>query len=235
MKISINYFLLFAIICANSLIAQDRVDFLDAKNTLSNITSTSSLSGIGFWTPAKIEDKTITGTSYLFKNFEGLYTLINKSGNSYRLLNLNYNLKSRTLETKISKDSVFQYDLKIVDYVILGNKKYKNLENNALSGLVLEIFKGKNFDIYKQSDVKVLEGTINPMTQEKSQQDTYVISYTYYANTNGNIDKIKLNKSAILNLVKDKQTEVKEYAKANNLDFSNEIDVNIILKHYELL
>jgi archaellin len=73
------------------------------------------------------------------------------------------------------------------------------------------------------------------MTQEKIQQDKYVQDYTYYVNQNGNLEKIKLNKSTILKLVKDKQSIVKEYAKINNLDFSNEIDVNIILKYYESL
>ena len=233
MKISINYFLLSAIICANSLIAQGGgANYLDVKSTLGNLNTLGGVTQNGVWSIPKMEDKTITGTNYLFKNFEGLYVVTNKSGNSFKLLNLNYNLSSGTLETKISKDSVFQYDLKEIDYVASGNKKFKNLDTNVLNGLVLEVFNGKNFDIYRKSDISVLEGTINPMTQEKIQQDKYVQSYTYYTNTNGNIEKFKFNKNAILKLTKDKQVQVREYAKSSNLDFNNEVDVNIILKYY---
>lgn len=209
--------------------------FLDTKGSLNSLKGNAGSLSAGIWAPAKVEDKTITGTNYLFKNFEGIYSVTNKSGNIFNLLNLNYNLSHGTLETKISKDSVYQYDLKEIDFVVAGNKKYKNLEGSTLNGLVLEIFKGKNFAIYKKIEISVLEGTINPMTQEKIQQDKYVQLYTYYSNINANFDKIKLNKSSILKLVKDKQVQVKEYAKANNLDFSNETDVNIILKYYESL
>lgn len=234
MKKSIVFVNLFLIFVSNSF-AQGGTNYLDVKGSLTTISSLSNVGGIGVWGPAKVEDKTISGTNYLFKNSDGIHVVINKAGKGFKVLNLNYNLSSGNLESKISKDSVFQYDLKEIDYVVSGNKKYKILENANLSGLVLEIFKGKNFDVYKKIEISIQEGTINPMTQEKIQQDKYVQNYTYYANINGNLDKIKLNKSAIIKLVKDKQTEVKEYVKTNNLDFSNEIDVNTILKYYESL
>ena len=232
---SFNYFILFFGFSFNLITAQGASSYLDTKFSMSSLKSSGTNLSSGVWVPAKVEDKTIIGTNYLFKNFEGIYSITNKVGNSFKMLNLNYNLSSGTLETKISKDSVFQYDLNEIDYVVAGNKNYKNLRGTEVSGLVLEIFKGKNFDIYKKIEISVLEGTISPLTQEKIQQDKYVQSYTYYTNTNGNIEKIKFNKSAILKLSKDKQTQVKEYAKANNLDFSNETDVNIILKYYESL
>lgn len=237
MKKSISYFFLLALLCINPLRAQGGTNILDIKATLGSLSAAtiSASGGMGIWAPAKVEDKTITGTNYLFKSFEGLYVVTNKAGNSFKLLNLNYNLTHGTLETKISKDSVFQYDLKEIEYVVAGNRKYKNIEINSVSGLVLEVFAGKNFDIYKKIGISVMEGTINPMTQEKIQQDKYVQDYTYYISQNGNFEKTKLNKSAVLKLVKDKQSEVKEYAKANNLDFSNDMDVSIILKYYESL
>ena len=238
MKISIFNFAFLTFLVVNFSFAQGGANYLDIKGTIGNSiggSNTDVNNATGFWAPVKMEDKTITGTNYLFKNFEGLYVVTNKSGNSFKLLNLNYNLSSGTLETRISKDSVFQYDLKVIDYVTAGNKKYKNLIEGELSGLVLEVFKGKNFNIYKKIDIGLLEGTINPMTQEKIQQDKYQQSYTYYTSTNGIFDKIKFNKSGILKLTKDKQAQVKEYAKSNNLDFNNEVDVNIILKYFESL
>lgn len=232
---SFNYFILFFGFCFNLISAQGGSSYLDTKSSLSSLKSSAGNLSSGVWAPAKVEDKTITGTNYLFKNFEGIYSITNKAGNSFKMSNLNYNLSSGTLETKISKDSVFQYDLNEIDYVVAGNKNYKNVRGTELSGLVLEIFKGKNFDIYKKIEISVLEGTISPLTQEKIQQDRYVQSYTYCTKTKDIIEKIKLNKSAILKLTKDKQAQVKEYAKTNNLDFSNETDVNIILKYYEAL
>jgi hypothetical protein len=236
MKNSASYFTLLAFLTLNSLCAQGGgANYLDVKSTLGNLNTLGGATQNGVWSIPKVEDKTITGTDYLFKSFEGFFVVTNKAGNSFKLLNLNYNLTYGTLETKISKDSVFQYDLKEIEYVVAGNKKYKNLNESTLEGLVLEIFKGKTFELYKKIDVSVQEGTINPLTQEKIQQDKYVQSYAYYTKANGNIEKIKFNKSAILKLTKDKQTQVKEYAKANNLDFSNETDINIILKYYESL
>lgn len=238
MKKSIFSFSFIFLLTLSSLFAQGGgANYYDVRSTLGTL-GTASISvagGTGLWAPAKVEDKTITGSNYLFNSFEGMHVIVNTSGNGYKVLNLNYNLSSGILESKISKDSVFQYDLKQVDYVVYGTKKYKNIDNKTVSGLVFEVFAGKNFDIYKKIGISVMEGTINPMTQEKIQQDKYVQDYTYYVSQNGNFEKTKLNKSTILKLVKDKQSEVKEYAKANNLDFSNDMDVSIILKYYESL
>ena len=103
----------------------------DAKNTSSNfnIGYQGNINTTGIWTPGTYKQNFIDGSVYLFPNFNGQYTVITKKGDSRKLFNLNYNLKTQTLESSISKDSIFQYDLDQFDYIIALNKKYKVLNN----------------------------------------------------------------------------------------------------------
>lgn len=234
MKKLTAYFSLFALLTLNSFFAQGGTNYLENRASLQNFTNAST-SLAGGWILAKEVDKTITGSIYLFPSWIGRYKVTNNEGFSAKLFNLNYNILTNTLEVKIANDSVYQFDNKKINYVNYANKNYKFLENPDVNGMVLEIYKGNNLNLYKKTNLKVQEGSFNPMTQEKTERDKYIQVEVYYSDVKGKFEKIKLSKSAILNLVKDKDKKIKEFVKANKLDYSNEIDVAQILKHYESL
>ncbi|CAN1532464.1 hypothetical protein MCEGE10_01444 [Flavobacteriaceae bacterium] len=189
----------------------------------------------GMWVPSSSKNNSITGSVYLFPNFTGQFTVVTKKGDSRQLFNLNYNLKTKTLESFISKDSVFQYDLDQFDYVIASNKKYKIINEPQLKGLVLEIFNGQKLKLFNEINIEVQNGVLNPMTQTMINEDKYIRISSYYLFLNGNQVKIKLSKSDILKQLIDKKDLLKEFASKNDLSFSKEDDVNKILKHYDSL
>ncbi len=209
----------------------------DAKNTSSNfnIGYQGNINTTGIWVPGTYKQNFIDGSVYLFPNFNGQFTVITKKGDSRNLFNLNYNLKTQTLESFISKDSVFQYDLDQFDYIISSNKKYKVLNEAQLKGLVLEIFDGQKVKLYNEIHIEIEKGVLNPMTQTMISEDKFVQVFTYYLVLNGTQVKIKLSKSDILKQLIDKKDALKEFASKNDLSFSKEEDVNKILKYYDFL
>jgi hypothetical protein len=209
----------------------------DAKNTSSNfnIGYQGNINTTGIWIPGTYKQNFIDGSVYLFPNFTGQYTVISKNGESRQLFNLNFNLKTKTLESLISKDSVFQYNLEQFDYVISSNNKYKVNAEGDFSGLSLEIYNSPKIQFFKDVSIIIEKGVVNPMTQTMISEDKYVQSFSYYFYTNGKAVKVKLNKSDILKQLADKKDVIKKFASENDFSFSNESDVAKILKHYDAL
>ncbi len=228
MKIKI--FALSLLLITISAFSQNNDTFKAALNT-----NNRDLQGGGAFLPGVVLNNYIKGEIHLFPNWNGQFTVITKKGDSRQLFNLNYNLKTKTLESFISKDSVFQYDLDQFDYVITSNKKYKVVNEAQLKGLVLEIFDGQKVKLYNEIHIEVEKGVLNPMTQTMISEDKFVQVFTYYLFLNGNQIKIKLSKSDILKQLIDKKDALKEFASKNDLSFSKEEDVNKILKYYDSL
>jgi hypothetical protein len=209
----------------------------DAKNTSSNfnIGYQGNINTTGIWIPGTYKQNFIGGSVYLFPNFNGQYTVISKNGESRQLFNLNFNLITKTLESLISKDSVFQYNLEQFDYVISSNNKYKVNAEGDFIGLSLEVYNSPKIQFLKDVTLTIEKGVVNPMTQTMISEDKYVQFFTYYLILNNNRVKIKLSKSDILKQLIDKKDALKEFASKNDLSFSKEDDVNKILKYYDSL
>jgi hypothetical protein len=189
----------------------------------------------GMWIPGGIKKNEITGSSYLFSNWNGNYFINTVNGQQRQLFNLNYNIRSKKIESFISKDSVFQYDLSQFDFITKNNIKYKVINNGQLQGLFQEVAIGSKLSIYKEATVSIQEAVTNPLTQQAIGDDVYIIKYVYHFYSNGNYVTKKLNKKNILEFSNDKKELVKEFASANNLDFSKDDDVNKILTYYNSL
>ena len=205
------------------------------ENRASLTTITPGLNFVGTWVPSKVADNAVTGSTYLFNSWIGNYVVINSKGVSTKLFNLNYNINTSMLEASISKDSVFQYDIENIDYVFTASKKYKiiNPENKRI--LSQEIYKSDKFQLYKTFSIEVLFGTINPLTQQKMQSDSYSQKVDYCLFKDEKFTKFKLNKKNVLELVKDKTDLIKAQVDKFNYSYSNEADVKVILDYYETL
>lgn len=210
-------------------------EILESRNTLDKLQNSDALRTTGVWIPAKPIDNSIAGSTYLFPNWNGMFKVVLKTGESRQLFNLNYNIKRKTIESTVSKDSVFQYDIDKIDLVIQANKKYKVITDNELNGMFLEIYDSEKIKLYKEYFITVVEGVFNPMTQEKTEQDRFVQNFKYQLFINEKFEKVKLNKSDILNKLKDKKDEVKDFVSKNNLSFNSEEDISKILNFYNTL
>jgi hypothetical protein len=229
---------LFFILLFSFIFSQANGQNANVKSSSSNLnvsryTGTGDMRTSGFWMPGAPIENSIKGTVYLFPDFKGQYKVISKNGNSFNLLNLNYNLKTKTLETFVSKDSVFQYELGQIGYVLTNNNKYKVNSDGNLKGLSLEIYNSDKVQFFKYFHVISEKAVINPMTNVIISEAEYTQVFTYFLYQNGKEVKIKLNKNDVLNALIDKKNAVKEYVKSNKLVYSSEMDICKILKYYE--
>jgi hypothetical protein len=224
-------FLLATLLSTVNLIAQD---VLDTRNNLKSFQNFNGISQNGVWILGKPLENKIEGSIYLFSNWNGMFKIKPKEGSEKQIFNLNYNLKTKTLESYVSNDSVFQFDLDKIEYISQSDKKYKVLENNDLKGLVLEIFNSENIKLYKEFQISVSSGVFNPLTQQKMEEDKFVQNYKYHLFLNGNHEIIKLGKSDILNHLSDKKNELKDFVSKNNLSYNKDEDVKKILQFYSV-
>jgi hypothetical protein len=206
-------------------------DVLENKANLQNLKETN-LHISGVWIPGKPLENIVNGSVYLFPNWIGQYTVIDKNGVSNKLYNLNYNIKNNALESAISKDSVFQYDIDKIDYVLNANNKFKFFDDETMKGLFLEVVSSDKIKVYKGYKIFIEEGSFNPLTQEKMQNDSYKQSFSFYFFTNGKYEKVKLNKSTVLNYLKDKKDFVKDYVTKYDMSFTNDNDIKSIFNYY---
>lgn len=172
------------------------------------------------------------GSVYLFPSWDGQFTVIDKNQATFKLYNLNYNLKNLTLETALSKDSVFQYDTENIDYVIHASNKYKFFKDDLMNGMFLEIVNKGKVKVYKGYEVYIKKGDFNPLTQERMQNDSYLQKYNYYFYINGKYEKVKINKSSILNYLNDKKDVVKDFVTKFDLSYTEDKDIKSIFNYY---
>lgn len=218
---------IFFLVFLNNLLAQDVTT--NSKNFRTDtFTGKVSATGTGFWVPAKNLNTDISGSVYLFDNWIGNYNIFDKSNNKFLVTNLNYNLSTNTLESKVSNDSVFQFDLSNIKKVAFGNKKYEVVDGK----LVESLFNSEKLNIYKEFSVKIVEASLNPMTQENITDRKYVKKSKFLVNKNGLVQDFKVNKKNVLSLFGKNQEVVKKYVKDNNLSYSDENDLFKILKKF---
>ncbi|MGL2994186.1 hypothetical protein [Flavobacterium sp. TSSA_36] len=187
----------------------------------------------GMWVPGVVVDNTIKGSIYLFPNYNSNYIVVLKSGKSINVVNLNFNLKSKTLESYLSKDSVFQYDLDKFDYVLKNDKRYKVFNDGDLKGLSLEICNLNSIQFFKYVHLSTTKAVINPMTNVIISDAEYTQISSYFFILNGRKVKVQLKKNAVLNALIDKSDLIKEYVKKNKLKYDDEGDICKILDYYK--
>jgi hypothetical protein len=208
---NINFFTLLISLVTISAISQNNDTYKAALYTYNH-----DLQGGGAFIPGVALKDYVKGEIHLFPNWNGQYTVITKKGDSRQLFNLNYNIQTKSLESFISKDSVFQYDIDQFDYIITSDKKYKVLNDLQFNGLVQEIYNGENLKLFKEIRIEVEQGVLNPMTQTMISEDKYVQVFHYYLYFNKKYIKIKLSKSDILKQLIDNMARTKQTARKSN-------------------
>ncbi len=218
---------IFFLVFLNNMLAQDAT-----TNSTNFRTSTYAgavgARGTGMWIPNKVQNNEISGSVYLFDSWIGNYNIYDSSDNKFLVTNLNYNITTNTLESKVSNDSVFQYDLGNIKKVSFGNKKYEIVDGK----LVESLFSSEKINVYKVFSVQVVEATINPMTQENITDKKYVKKSKFLVKKNDLVQELKLNKKNVLSLFEKNQNDVKKFVKDNNLNYSDENDLFKILKKF---
>lgn len=214
-----KFFLLVFCISFSVVFSQDTTNF--------RTQSTGDLLTSGFWIPASSINKNIKGSNYLFEKWENFANIYSDNGNVFRITNLNYNIKSKKLEAKISNDSVFQFNTEGISKVRIMNSTFKLIDSEFMK----ELMTGK-VGLYIKYSLKTKDAVFNPLTHDELTPEEIIKVENYLIQVEGKSFDIKLKKGDILKFLKDKEKEVKDFVKRNKLSFSNEKDVVKILGYY---
>lgn len=193
------------------------------------------LNGTGAWIPGAAIDTTIEGTTYLFEEWEGIFKIFIDDKKYYQTHNLNYNIISRQLESKVSKDSVFAYDLKDIKFIKRGQEKYAFYAIDKKENLCLDLYSSSKTIFVKDFKLVLMNGILNPLTQVMS-KSRYEKKQEYFCKVaNSEFIEIDLKKKQILKLLGDKSKLVEKFAFNSKLNFSSESDLIMIFKYYDSL
>lgn len=216
--------------------------FLNAQDTNSVNFRTQSAGRIsiynsgGAWVPGVYEDKTIRGSVYLNENWEGLHQIRTKSGEAMTIASLNYNLHKNTLESKVSKDSVFQIDAKGIDFIKIGNKKYKFFEIGGKQTLSNVLYQSPKITLIKIVELSVSQEIVNPATKQVISEAAYEKKEKYLIRKNEeNFVDFNLKKKKFMNFFGQNSEKLAELSKSKKINFESEKDVFSIFEFYDTL
>lgn len=200
------------------------------------INSESSLSGSGAWIVQKELNREIKGNYYLFDGNirSGVITI--RGGKQYQLNNLNYNIKDDRIESKITTDSTFVFDSRNIIQVDFDDVELRTLNNPKKSGLsfyeVIGSFNKKSLLMLHR--IKLKEGIVNPMTQQKQTPDIFVKDTEYYIVDNGGkLEEFKLKKKTVLRFFNDNSDKVAQYVSEHDLSYKDGEDLKQVFKYYK--
>ncbi|MES2812632.1 MAG: hypothetical protein V4670_09200 [Bacteroidota bacterium] len=188
----------------------------------------------GAWLPGVYEDKSLKGSAYLNDNWEGKHQIRLSSGEPLSIASLNYNLVKNTLESKISKDSVFQIDSKNIDYVKLNTKKYKffNLEGKTVLANVLYL--SPKVTLIKVVNISISKATINPLTQQVTSEAAFVKNEKYLIRKGDRpFENFELKRKGFMNFFAENSNKLNDFSKNKNLSFESENNIFSIFEFYD--
>ncbi len=176
----------------------------------------------------------IDGTVYLYENWSN-YATVSSEETKVRLDNLNFNAQRNAFQSKIGKDSLFTFNFRNLNKVVVKNKTFKNVYSpvHQKSRVFEVVTETKDFSIYKDYRIEIKEGNPNP--QRGAPNDKYLLRFDYYVSQGESFDKISLKKSKILKLMGDKADKVESYIKSNKLKVKRSGDFAKIIDYYNSL
>lgn len=176
----------------------------------------------------------IDGTVYLYEDWSNNAT-VSSEETKVRLNNLNFNAQRNAFQSKIGKDSLFTFNFRNLNKVVVKNKTFKNVYSpiHQKSRVFEVVTETKDFSIYKDYRIEIKEGNPNP--QRGAPNDKYLLRFDYYVSQGENFDKISLKKSKILKLMGDKADKVESYIKSNKLKVKKSGDFAKIIDYYNSL
>lgn len=164
----------------------------------------------------------VEGSIYMFPDWENNAILQSKDKRRIAVSNVNFNLRRNRIVAKYSKDSIFVFDMKTLDKLIINGHSFKKIETETDSRIFEVIFESDKADLLKWHHLKVVEGSANPMVNRKV--DKFKHTENYFVYINNELIQFKLKKKGILKVfAKDEDTKNKiiNYYKKNKLSFKN--------------
>lgn len=182
----------------------------------------------------------VKGTPYLNKDWKMGHIILNQKSRSEQLP-----LRMNTFEQEIEfvrDDEVFAIPPQNVDGFVIYNEFGNILFKNGYRSEEHEVNPSTLLRVVHEGQTKLLVHHKTHLQQDMasygmaSKLDEYIDSRSYYLVTpDGSFNEIRLRKRDILRQLDDHREEIEEFAKQNNLDYSEEPEVATMLNHYDSL
>ena len=182
-----------------------------------------------FINPPKIVD----GSIYLFESWKNYpVTVISKDNKSYTLNNVNFNLRTNRIVTKLSKDSVFVFDMNKIGKINIQDKIFKKIATQIGERIFEVVYEAEDLSVLNFHSVKLIEGSVNPMIGRKT--DKLMHRQTFYVLKGESLVEFRLKKKDILKLIprdEDERNKLAQYYTVNKLSFKSQEDLKEALSN----
>tara|TARA_B110000495_G_scaffold172709_1_gene161813 strand:- start:149 stop:883 length:735 start_codon:yes stop_codon:yes gene_type:complete len=179
--------------------------------------------------------RTVDGSIYLFEDWKNYPVIIkSKDNKTFTLNNVNFNLRTNRLVTKISQDSIFVLNMKQIDNINILGKVFKKIDSEIGSRVFEVIYESDKVSILNFHSVKLVEGSVNPMLSRKN--DKLIHKEVYYLMNDSGITEFRLKKKFILESFANNEAEKKsllKYYSKNKLSFKNLNDLKNVLNNID--
>ena len=179
--------------------------------------------------------RTVDGSIYLFEDWKNYPVIIkSKDNKTFTLNNVNFNLRTNRLVTKISQDSIFVLNMKQIDNINILGKVFKKIDSEIGSRVFEVIYESDKVSILNFHSVKLVEGSVNPMLSRKN--DKLIHKEVYYILNDKGITEFRLKKKFILDSFANNEAEKKsllKYYSQNKLSFKNLNDLKNVLNNID--
>lgn len=151
-----------------------------------------------------------------------------KNKEHFLLRSINLNLRLNSFASRISKDSIFSFNMDSINKIIVNRKIYKRYLSKGKYRVCQIVFESHEFSLLKKTHVQFIKASPNRMINRPN--DKIVKREAYFSYRDTNLEKTKLTKKNILKLINTENVKViRKYIKSNNFSFSNENEVIKIL------
>ncbi len=200
-----------------------------SANDISKIASFASVTDFDNISFAKVG---VQGSNYLFDSWKN-HALIVAGQKKYTINNINYNVRLQRFESQVEDNkSLFVYDLPSISSMTINGRQFISLFNyKTNSNIIYEVIhKDDTQSLLKSYNVKVVQGSPNPMVNRKKHKIKKDV--IYFMKKGDNLSKIKLNKKGVLKALSvgnENITALESFVKDNKMSYKNEADLKKIL------
>ncbi len=172
------------------------------------------------------------GSVYLFDTWNNKTIIKLNNKKRYTFSNFNFNIRKEQFMSQIEGDSIYIFNFKTIDKVIVNGKEFKSIFNpsEGEEKVFQVIYENSRFSILKKYSLKIIESSPDPMLNRS--QNRIKKMETYFIKKGATITPFKLKKKLIADLAKENISisALDDYVKSNNLSYKNEDDIKKILE-----
>jgi len=139
----------------------------------------------------------------------------------YGLGNINFNITTNSVDSRITQDKLFMFQSSSVDSISINNRLFKKVGT-----LLYEVlFERQNSMLLKKYDVEYEAGQVGRMGVVQGPGPTSVVFKYVVVKPGKRMENIELNKRSILEIFENEREALESYAKKEHLSFRKEEDI----------